>query len=59
MHGWIDIKKLTVTDNIKDQEVLEYKNSLRQNLGKTLDKADMVCRDSAIWDLIKETTPDT
>lgn len=29
MHGRVDIKKLMVTDTIKDKEVLEYKNSLK------------------------------
>lgn len=53
-----DLKKLMVTDNIKDKEVPEGKNSLRQNKGKTPGKADVVCRGSVGWDLGKEKTLD-
>lgn len=48
MCGWVDNTKRTVTANIKDKEVPELKQkSLSQNVRQTVEKADMVCRDSA------------
>lgn len=46
--GWVDNTKRMVTANIKDKEALELKQkSLSQNVSKTVEKADMVCRDNA------------
>lgn len=48
MSGWVDNTKHTVTANIKDKEALELKQkSSSQNVSKTVEKADMACRDNA------------